>query len=367
MQPETLPESLQGENSPLPQTPKTRETFLDALRGLALFGILAVNLEHFAGLHAYQSTHSGAPGVTLAENLITFFFSGKFYGLFSLLFGLGLALQYQSYQRRGLEPTAILRNRLLVLLAIGFLHGTFLFDGDILGLYALVGLFCLRYVGIEHRLWDVAKFLLAGWGVMVLFYWSGIGTGLTYGDYLAPSFLEVSRERLEFWLPNTLFGAALFGAEFVGLFLLGMWLAPRWQGLAPRTLWRVVAVGLLVGIPVNWVNLQYSFEPLRGLGGLAFALVYAALLRLFWERLSLLQTLSWAGRMPLTNYLTQSLLMSTLFYGYGFALYGQLHPLWFFPLALLVVAGQVAFSRWWLSRRGLGPAEWVWRRLYDRG
>jgi uncharacterized protein len=366
VQPETHPETLQGENSALPQALKPRESFLDALRGLALLGILTVNLEHFAGLHAYQNAHPEDPSVGLAENLITFFFSGKFYSLFSLLFGLGLVLQYQSLDQRGLDPISYLRRRLLWLLVFGFLHGTFLFDGDILGLYALVGLFSLRYVGQDHQLWNIGKFFLMGWGIVVLFYWSSITTGIHFGNYLAPSFLEVSQERFEFWFPNTLVGAILFGAEFVGLFLLGMWLAPRWQSFSRSTLWQTVSLGLLVGIPANWVNLQYSYEPLRGLGGLAFVLVYAALLRLFWDRLPLLHNLKWAGQMPLTNYLTQSLLMSTLFYGYGFALYGKLHPLWFFALALTVVVLQVLFSKWWLERFNPGPMERLWRALYGK-
>jgi uncharacterized protein len=173
--------------------------------------------------------------------------------------------------------------------------------------------------------------------------------------------------RLETWLFNTPLASLVFGVELVGLFLLGMYLAPRWQALGPATLWRVVMVGLLIGIPVNLYNAQHpDLQPLRGLGGLAFALVYMALFRLLWPRLGWLQNLRYAGRMPLSNYLLQSAVMSTVFYGYGLGLYGQVNPIWFPWIAIGFVGLQVVFSRWWLERFGQGPLERLWRSFTYR-
>ena len=229
---------------------------MDALRGLALVGILAVNLEHFAGVGMYSTLHGAPPDYTLGRAVLAFFFSGKFYTIFAILFGLGLALQYQ---RLGEGPAALarLRRRLGWLLGLGALHGVFLFEGDILGTYALVGLFALRYLGREVQPGLVARFLMVGYAL-----WWGFSTLLHekiplpghLEVYLQGSFWEVSRVRLEHWLFNTPLASLLFGAELVGLFLLGFYLAPRWQTLGPRTLWGVVGLGLLVGLPVNLYN-----------------------------------------------------------------------------------------------------------------
>ncbi len=350
---------------PLPSV--ERDPFLDAVRGLALVGILAVNLEHFAGVGMYNPLQEASQSYTLGREILAFFFSGKFYTLFSILFGLGLALQYRRFVSAGLDAHALLRRRLGWLLGLGALHGILLFEGDILGTYALLGLFALRYLGREHRLLDIAKFLLAGYvlhGLFAVFLRDTVSIPGSAEVFRNGSFWEVSEARLETWLASTVLGSLLFGAEIVGLFLLGVYLAPRWQSIEPATLWRVVVLGLLVGIPVNWFNAQHpDLQPLRGLGGLAFALVYLALFRLFWPRLRLLHNLRYAGRMPLTNYLLQSLAMSLLFYGYGLGLYGQVNPIWFPPMAVGFVTLQVVVSRWWLRRFGQGPLERWWRRF----
>ncbi|RIH80006.1 DUF418 domain-containing protein [Meiothermus hypogaeus] len=353
---------------PLP--PVERDAFLDAVRGLALVGILAVNLEHLAGVGLYASRHGVSESYILGREVLAFFFSGKFYTIFSILFGLGLALQYQRFVAAGLDALSLLRRRLGWLLGLGALHGIFLFDGDILGTYAILGLFALRYLGQTQRPWNIARFLLAGYVLMWWFSTSlraqmpAVGSDEVFAH---GSFREVSGVRLETWLYNTPLASLVFGAELVGLFLLGMYLAPRWQTFGPATLWRVVAVGLLVGIPVNLYNAQHpDLQPLRGLGGLAFALVYVALFRLFWPRLGWLHNLQYAGRMPLSNYLLQSAVMSTVFYGYGLGLYGQVHPLWFPLIAVGFVALQVILSRWWLGRFGRGPLEALWRSFTYR-
>ncbi|MCX7782517.1 MAG: DUF418 domain-containing protein [Meiothermus sp.] len=356
---------------PLPSL--ERDPFLDALRGLALVGILAVNLEIFAGVGLYAALHGASPGYQLGREVLAFFFSGKFYTIFSILFGLGLALQHRRFVEAGLEAQKLLRRRLGWLLGVGALHGVFLFEGDILASYALVGLFALRYLGRPHRPAQIAWFLLAGYGLYFLLtrfvqdtdIWSSL-----YNNEVMRTggFWAVSLERYSFWISSTLQGIAIQGVELLGLFLLGMYLAPRWQTLGPATLWRVVAAGLLVGIPANLYNAAYpELQPLRGLGGLAFALVYMALFRLLWPRLGFLHNLRYAGRLPLSNYLLQSAVMSTVFYGYGLGLYGQVNPLWFPAIAIGFVGLQVMLSYGWLQRFRQGPLEWLWRRFTYAG
>lgn len=349
-----------------------RDPFLDTLRGLALFGILAVNLEWLAGVGMYAALHGSSPSYGLGRAVLAFFLSGKFYTIFSILFGLGLALQYRRFLEAGLDAQRLLRRRLGWLLGIGALHGIFLFEGDILATYALVGLFFLGYLNQTPTLWQVARLLLVGYGLYLSITWLTWDTkawsGLYNNEVLRTGgFWEITQERLFSWLWGTLAGTFIQGVELLGLFLLGFYLAPRWQTLGPATLWRVVAMGLLVGIPVNLYNAQHpDLQPMRGLGGLAFALVYMALFRLAWPRLGWLHSLQYAGRMPLSNYLLQSAVMSTVFYGYGLGLYGQLHPLWFPLIAAGFVALQVILSRWWLERFGRGPLEALWRSFTYR-
>ncbi|PZA07825.1 MULTISPECIES: DUF418 domain-containing protein [unclassified Meiothermus] len=358
---------------------RERDAFLDALRGFALFGILAVNLEAFADPF-YSVAHSGEPMSDLGRAIITFFYSGKFYTIFATLFGLGLAWQASRLRARGLDPKPVLRRRLLWLLGAGAVHGTLLFSGDILGTYAVLGLFALRYhpavaTKAHHERSHLLRTGLAYYTVGIallagLSFWFGPGgVSPDAAIYAGGSFAEVSRARLWDWLWNT--GSSIvLGFELVGLMLFGFYLFEHWQRFSAATLRRGILLGLVLGIPVNaydvWVKPSY-LEPLRGLGGLAFALVYACLIRLYWDRLCWLHLLQYAGRMPLTNYLMQSLVMSTVFYGYGLGLYGQVSPLLFPLIAAGFVALQVSFSRVWLERFPQGPVEWLWRKYTYAG
>jgi len=349
---------------------RERDAFLDALRGFALFGILVVNLEAFADPF-YSVSHSGEPLDDLGRAIITFFYSGKFYTIFATLFGLGLAWQAARLRARGLDPQPVLRRRLRWLLGAGAVHGIVLFSGDILGTYAVLGLFALRYLERPHLLRSGLAYYAFGVALLAgLSFWFGArGVSPDAAVYASGSFAEVSRVRLWDWLWNTGWSVAL-GFEIVGLMLFGFYLFEHWQRFSAVALRRAILLGLVLGIPVNaydvWAGPHY-LEPLRGLGGLAFAVVYAGLIRLYWDRLRWLHPLQYAGRMPLTNYLLQSLVMSTVFYGYGLGLYGQVSPLLFPLIAVGFVALQVLLSRWWLERLGQGPLERLWRNYTYAG
>lgn len=349
---------------------RERDAFLDSLRGFALLGILAVNLEAFADPF-YSVSRSGQPLDDLGRAIITFFFSGKFYTIFATLFGLGLAWQASRLRKRGIDPKPVLRRRLWWLLGIGAIHGIFLFSGDILGTYAVLGLFALRYLGRPYLLRTGLAYYAFGVALLAgLSFWSGShGVSPDTTIYASGSFAEVSRVRLWEWLWNTGWSIVL-GFEIVGLMLFGFYLFEHWQRFSAVALRRGILLGLVLGIPVNaydvWAEPHY-LEPLRGLGGLAFAVVYAGLIRLYWDRLRWLHPLQYAGRMPLTNYLLQSLVMSTMFYGYGWGLYGQISPLLFPLIAAGFVALQAGFSWIWLERFGQGPLERLWRNYTYAG
>jgi len=167
------------------------------------------------------------------------------------------------------------------------------------------------------------------------------------------------------------------------MFLLGLWAGKRqlFHNLASSTALRqrMLWLGALIGMPLcavaawmgrggfatsaHWAFLSAAMN-LVAAPLLTFAYVAWLLLMLeaSWSR-RWVSALRWSGRMALTNYLTQSLVMTSVFYGYGLGLYGQLPISVSLLIALSLACAQVPLSRWWLSRHAMGPVEWVWRRL----
>lgn len=377
---------------------------LDVLRGFALFGILVVNTLTFAE-PTQTLSHFGymaRPDAWLyfAVNWIAI---GKFYGLFSFLFGVGFAVQMARWGSHG--PSRF-RRRLAVLLGLGLLHGLLLWEGDILLTYAMAGLILSWFRQAEPR--SLLKWALIFLGLGVLSYaclggmfWlilkidparSGEIMKELQSDALkdaaqalqvlgSGSYREVLAFRAEEFLMR-LSSSVFMLPHVLCMFLLGLWAGKRqlvdnWAAstaLRQRMLWS----GLLIGLPVSalaaWMGrggFAASFHGvilsiainLVGASFLTFGYV-AVLLRLLasprWGRWVL--ALRWSGRMALTNYLTQSLVMTSVFYGYGLGLYGQLPFYASLSIALSLACAQVPLSRWWLSRHAMGPMEWVWRR-----
>ena len=380
---------------------KDRIEQLDALRGLALFGILLANILYWSGWVLVTDAERQAMA-TPAEQLWQYRFhhllvDGKFYTLFSFLFGLGFALQLDRLERRGADGIRIYRRRVLVLLGIGLIHSLVIWDGDILTLYALLGLLLPLFRGLSDPrllLWaaaliflvpivGVSTFTALGWhperslyglsdAVLAVFGWRpGADIALRLLPVAAPGDVVVWNLsgtpfswglRIESWrIPKVL-----------GIMILGMWAGRRLasgQLLADRRLlWRVFGAGLAIGGPLS---LAYALVPKQDqtslwsmLGTVPLALAYAAGFALSWPKLQRgLGLFAAPGRMALTNYLTHSLLGALIFYGIGLGLIGRLSPPEFYAVALLIFASQILLSRWWLRRRSQGPMEALWRRL----
>lgn len=395
-------EALQDSTTP------PRVMAVDALRGFALLGILMVNLIFFSG--PVEQTF-GRPLAEVASpwtyGLVLTFAQGKFYGLFALLFGLGFAVQMDRFAARGEHPGRRFRRRLLVLLGFGLLHGTLLWMGDILAMYAVIGLLLPAFARRKPRtllIW--AASLLALLTLLCL-----VGAGFTaLGAAFAPQemtrsfaaqeqataakiarslaaygsgpYADLFRLRLKELLGN--YGMTLsIAPHILAMFLLGLW---TWRkGIAQDLeahrpfLKRLVVWGFGLGLPGN---LLYAYlmgqgftatgaaQAILGFGVYALAspiltVGYAAGLALLvsgpWGRLG--GWLAATGRMSLTNYLTQSLVMTTVFYFYGFGLFGRLALPWALGLGALLWVGQVFLSRLWLQWHAQGPLEALWRRL----
>ncbi len=373
----------------------TRILSLDVLRGVALLGILIVNMRHFAtpALYLAGAPRDGAlPLDRLVDGLIAVFAQGKFFPLFSFLFGLGLALQLIRWEAKGIPTTRRFIRRLGVLLGIGLLHATVIWSGDILAKYAALGLIFLVALklpprlllagsaallaipvlltgsGLEDRLASLAGFSTAPADLQVL-------ADRSMAAYGSGSFAEMTRQRLTDFTFRLVHWPYLSGLlTILSMFCLGAYAGRR--GLFEPPLAGRFRTILLASLGVFAASLA-AFAASRGLpalavppvlktlhlaGNLSMTAFYVAGLVLLLESApwrSWLSPFASAGRMALTNYLLQSLLATAIFYGTG--LYGRLGSAACLGLTLAIFVFQVLLSRYWLEHFRFGPLEWLWR------
>jgi len=326
---------------------------------------------------------------------------GKFYTIFSMLFGAGFALQIARLAARGSDGLRIYRRRVLILLAMGLIHSWLIWDGDILTLYALLGLLLPTFRNCRERtLLIVAAILIFlvpavgiglsshfGWKPHLAFYDLSFAIGHAMGANTAPdqALAWVSRPDFMGWFSWTFSGTPYSWGSRVeswripkvfGIMLIGMAVGRRLASGTllddRRLLWRIVVIGFAVGLPLSLV---YAAVP--GLdqtdwpslfGTVPLALGYAAGFVLLWRSAQpALRHLVPVGRMALTNYLMHSIIGTLLFFGIGFGLVGKLQPVSIYAVAIAIFSAQIVFSRWWLSRHDQGPMEHLWRSLTYAG
>ena len=396
-----------SEATSAPVAPEGRSRLLDGLRGLALLGILIVNMVGFIGFgmmdEKQRALALGSAFDDISELLIEWLLTGKFYSIFSLLFGIGFALQIERLARRGEGVGRYLR-RLAVLFAIGLAHMLLLWFGDIVALYALMGFALLLFRNFSDRAllrWAVLLWLapvawsavihLAGIDFSKPLYDQGLRTLVAAGIdvsvgplayYRDTGFIEqlAGRPGEAFFRLGDLVYQLRF-AKVLAMFLIGLWVGRRAiyaePGAHRRLLRRVTAIGLGAGLPLAFARavlamagpdtpaMRLLAEALYCLSTPTLALGYAAGIALLWADggRRLVEWAAPAGRMALTNYLTQTVVQSLLFYGWGLAWIGRLGLVFVFPFALTIFAIQLACSRWWLARFRFGPVEWLWRSL----
>ena len=395
----------------LPMAPvgvEERVRELDLLRGFAIFGILLVNMGFFGAPLALQAAGIrwfDGPVDRAAEWLIRFLAQGKFYSLFSFLFGLGFALQMVRAQARGAAFGSFFRRRLLALLLIGTVHALLVWMGDILATYALIGFLLLFFRRRQPK-------TIAIWAVVCLMLPALLVTGLagymelvgspemtrTFAEmavdarrqvessrsaYGHGTFAQITQQRVTDVAGLYSFFPFFF-PSILGMFLWGLWVGKRGilNDLSGNLgfLRKVQRYGLALGIVGNLafvISAEYSnpatpsLVGAAGFIGLAFGapalcFFYATTLVLLfrdpvWRRR--LDPLAAVGRTALSNYLLQSLVCTTLFYSYGLAWYGKVGPALGLALTLALFAFQIPLSNWWVGRFRYGPGEWLWRSL----
>jgi uncharacterized protein len=388
-----------------PVEPASRITEVDIVRGFALFGVLLVNMYGFGA----DSIAWNAPLDRLAFAIMHVFFESKSWSLFCMLFGFSFALQLQRADARGLPILPTYLRRLAVLFAIGAVH-TLLYDGDILMLYAELGLVLL----VVRRL-PTRRLLLLAAALMLVFPLAHLATpgrqpsGMEEIESVADAraLLEVD-ERTHEYVTGSIAEVVAYNASAIpanpledfnwadsgltafAMFLLGFTVgrsgalrdiaghaAPiarvrAWGlgfGLAAMVAERVLAAtgGYAVFRPQRAGQVVLlAGDLLFAFGATALALGYAATLILAAQTprgRSALAPLAGVGRLALTVYLTQTLIFTTLFYGYGFGQAYRLGPVAVTAWAVVIFAVQVVLCQWWLKYFRFGPAEWLWRSL----
>ncbi|HYG06432.1 MAG TPA: DUF418 domain-containing protein [Stenotrophomonas sp.] len=384
-----------------PVAPAERIVLLDVVRGFALLGILLMNIEGFVGPlnAALTGVNPALTGIDrLADALVYFFVQGKFYTLFSLLFGMGFAVMSSRAEaaRRPFVPVYLRRSA--GLLVIGLAHALLLWSGDILVSYALLSLLLLAFAEAPTR-WlpalGLIVYLLAPAWVLLFGAIGSLGqddpnfqqqiaeVGAQWWHALeaqrqafgAGSYAQATAQRASDLL-ETLRGLLINGPAMLGMFLLGAWFARSGAIAEPQRHARLFALLRWVALPLGLLAMAASYrlapwmDPARLDLTVSLAWALAAVANLLmclgylaWvARWALaLRWLAPAGRMALSNYLLQSLVCTLLFYGYGLGLFERLPRAWQIPFALALFAAQVWASQAWLRAFRFGPMEWLWR------
>ena len=350
-----------------------RITALDVLRGFALFGVLLVNMLDFSS-SALRVDTLGVRGSELDQVVdlaIAFFAITKFYLLFSFLFGVGFAVQMRRMAATNRPFIGFYLRRLLVLLLIGFAHAILLWDGDILRLYAVAGVLLLVVRNWSDRvLLALAGVIpLVGLVIFSLLPYEAVAsvtsaeslhlfTDGTYAEMVAHRLTE--QIVLDIQIPMVL---VMF---LVGLVVGRSGVLDEPQRYQPflRHWWKRLLPFALVGNMLFLAGFEAKSMWLVSIGvhisAPLLSFVYVAWVLLYTEKLTFFAPV---GRMALTNYLSQSLIATTLFYGYGFRLYDQVLPTLMFIMLLVIFAMQIVLSRFWLAQYRFGPMEWLWRSL----
>jgi uncharacterized protein len=392
-----------------PIATEERVQSLDVLRGLALLGILVVNILVYAPKPASATDW-------VAAKIIRIFAEGSFFPLFSLLFGVGFAVFLERAASRGAKGVVLYLRRLTALLAIAVLQIILLDEQNILLRYAFLGLPLLLFWRAPPRVCFAAALICLALAVAR----SPVNQQLLEREMRDPalaadvrqqraagqanvwarraewervkatrSFLEAAEFRTRWEVPNQLAWSTnlhrnptLF--HILAMFLLGV-AAWRWRVFVEprgyrRLMIHLVGWGLVAGLAGNLalnagprgdsISL-FASRPIITiivtlLADTALALGYASAVLLLWHSgesvwRRRLAPLAGIGRMGLTNYLWQSVAMSLLFLPYGFGLAGKL-PFWAYPLiAVPIFLSHIPLSAWWLARYRFGPVEWLWR------
>lgn len=381
---------------------------LDALRGFALLWIFTFNVFVFSGYEFLSDKQVRALPTFLIDTTFKFlrhlFIENKDFALFSFLFGIGFGLLASRAEQAGRSVVPAFLRRQGVLLAFGLCHAVLLWGGDILVIYAVLGLFLLPFLHRSPRtiliaavviyllpipLYALSMVIRPPAPYQIAAAWTGQPNlygiwmdAFAHGDYA--QVVKGNLAFLSFWW--TMFACNLYWPDVIGMFLCGLFVGRT------RLIQRIEADPSL--LPGRWIvragivgiagNIVFAILTYRGVyyppsaAGMVLTLVqyttvpllcffYMGGLTWLYQRPAsrrYLKPLVAVGRMTLTNYLLQSVLCIFIFYGIGLGLFARVGAALAVAVAWVIYTLQVLFSRWWWAQGfAFGPAEWLWRRL----
>lgn len=373
-------------------TTTSRLDVIDALRGFAIVSIMLLhNIEHFdfyfapAGLPVWLKTVDKA----IWDSLF-FLFGGKSYAIFALLFGVTFYIQYHNRERRGEDFRARFAWRLALLLAFGLFNSMF-YHGDILSIYAVLGLTLIPVARLSNRWVAIIAVVL----LLQPYAWWEVFQALPNPDAKLPdpaSWAYFGRANdyfahgsaLQVWtgnLTNGKVGVIRWSWEngrifqIPALFMLGM-LAGRKGLFSDPLFWRralLIAVVLFIPFYVlkTWPELLGVGEAVRrpllviitSWSNVAFMVVLVSVFVLLFYSLRCLMFFSPLGRMSLTSYVVQSIIGTSIYYGFGLGMYQYTGASFALAIGLVLALVQRQFSVWWLAKHSQGPLESVWHKL----
>ena len=379
-----------------------RHIFPDLVRAFALFGIVLVNVAYFGWPGEITYFYGGLETEmdVAASFAIDTVFLFKSYTLFSFMFGAGLAYQMMSAERRGVAFAPRYFRRMLGLIVLGVLHVTFAFVGDILIIYAIIGilLFVFRNRPVKSLLRWAFAFLIVQ--ILISFLFAimlqlgesfdpdsmavmerEIGESMDQGAliYQTGGFAEIASRRWTEWQSYIVFAGSVQGPGVLSFFLFGLASVKSGIMKTPSALiWTTsrriyLPIGVILSLVGAWV-LHESGNPMSGKGSLGTAII------LIGAPLSSLGYMGWiakwsegpvkgfrlfmarAGTTSLTTYLLQSLILSFVFCNYGLGLYGQIGAAGCVAIAAATGAVTLSLTSFWRTRFERGPFEWVLRK-----
>ncbi len=391
---------------------RDREQFMDVLRGIAILGIFIANLHFFS---YYSNNAVGAYIFPAIDKKMLFlhsmFVEGKFYSIFSLLFGWGIALQISRSSAADMLAAKFIRRRLWFMLLLGGIHLIFIWTGDIVAFYAMVGfiLVALRKysnktllrLGVILILSPIVLYFLK-----MKFQWLNAPAGLLAqsSEYIQTHFAgikdgndaavikqshsiitdaKVNMSNAPFRYAYLFFVSRI--SKVLGMMLIGFVIGRsgffKKVGEYKKQLMWFILIALIISIPANYMlafymnnsdgyfNLKIEgwYETIAYAIGVApLALVYVAILALLFQKKQVQQLLLFiapVGKMAFSNYMSHSLIGIITFYGIGFGYMQQVGPVAWTVFAVIVFVCQIIISTIWLRFFEFGPVEWVWRSL----
>ncbi len=390
-----------------------REIFMDVLRGFAILGIFIANLG--AGFSGYnESAHATGPYLVEGwdhkmQFLHHMFIEGKFYSIFSLLFGWGIALQFKRAETGGINALPTIKRRLVFMLLLGAVH-LLIWSGDIVFFYALLG-----FILLPCRKFSNKTLLITGISLTLLpmllyaakmqWPWLNAPAGLFFeaGQKLDAKLTGITSEAEYIaYAKNTGWWGILKGnisgfffrygylffvsriPKVLGMFFIGYVLGRTdfYKNIQQhkKVLYIIIVLGLLIGLPANFYLARYMtyymddyfnlktnglYQTIAyALGVAPLAMAYVALFMHGFQTgpcKKILSVLAPVGKMAFSNYMIHSLIGSFVFLGPGLGYMGTVGPVYFTLFAIAVFIIQIILSTFWLRYFNYGPVEWVWR------